>query len=189
MASYSVEVTEAEYPVECLTYELMPDREGAGKYRGGTPFRRDYRFLEAEGVLQVRSDRRDFRPYGLQGGQPGAPSNNMLNPGGEAQALASKVTMNIRRGDVLRHELAGPGGWGDPLERDPAAVLRDIRNEIVSRARAEACYGVVVAATGWAVDEPATAARRARLRIERDWPDTPFVSRTPNHPNADWRQT
>ena len=189
MASYSAEVTEAEYPVECLTYELMPDREGAGKYRGGTPFRRDYRFLEAEGVLQVRSDRRDFRPYGLQGGQPGAPSNNILNPGGEARALASKVTINIRRGDVLRHELAGPGGWGDPLERDPAAVLRDIRNEIVSRARAEACYGVVVAATGWAVDEPATATRRARLRIERDWPDTPFVSRTPNHPNADWRQT
>lgn len=189
MASYSAEVTEAEYPIECLTYQLMPDREGAGKYRGGTPFRRDYRFLEAEGVLQVRSDRRDFRPYGLQGGQPGAPSNNLLNPDGEARTLASKVTMNIHRGDVLRHELAGPGGWGDPLERDPAAVLRDVRNEIISRARAQACYGVVLAATGWAVDEPATAARRDRQRSERGWTETPRVSRTPNHPNADWRQT
>ncbi len=188
MASYSAEVTEAEYPVECLAYELVPDREGAGQFRGGTPFRRDYRFLEAEGVLQVRSDRRDFRPYGLHGGQPGASSDNILNPDGEARRLASKVTMNIRRGDVLRHELAGPGGWGDPLDRDPAAVLRDVRNEIVSRERAEACYGVVIAPTGWAVDTTATPALRARLRAQRGWQETPFVSRTPNHPGADTRK-
>ena len=188
MASYSAEVTEAEYPVECLAYELVPDREGAGQFRGGTPFRRDYRFLEAEGVLQVRSDRRDFRPYGLHGGQPGAPSDNILNPDGEARRLASKVTMNIRRGDVLRHELAGPGGWGDPLDRDPDAVMRDVRNEIVSRERAEACYGVVIAPTGWTVDTTATLTLRARLRTQRGWDETPFVSRTPSHPGADRRQ-
>ena len=188
MASYSAEVTEAEYPVECLTYELMRDREGAGKYRGGTPFRRDYRFLEAEGVLQVRSDRRDFRPYGLCGGQPGAPSDNILNPDGEARRLPSKVTMTIRRGDVLRHELAGPGGWGDPLERDPMAVLADVRNDIVSRERGEACYGVVVDTQAWRVDADATEKRRAVLRAERGWTATPFVSRTADHPNADRRE-
>ena len=66
------EVTEAEYPVECLAYELMRDREGAGKYRGGTSFRRDYRFLEAEGR------HRDVVPIPQPGeftvdlGQPGA---------------------------------------------------------------------------------------------------------------------
>jgi len=188
MAAYSAEVTEAEYPVECLTYELMRDREGAGKYRGGTPFRRDYRFLEAEGVLQIRSDRRDVRPYGLHGGQPGAASDNILNPGGEARRLESKVTMTIRRGDVVRHELAGPGGWGDPLERDPAAVLADIRNDIVSRERGEACYGVVIDPRAWRVDAAATTARRAGLRAERGWTATPEVSRVADHPNADRRE-
>ena len=188
MASYSAEVTEAEYPVECLAYELVPDREGAGKFRGGTPFRRDYRFLEAEGVLQVRSDRRDIRPYGLQGGQPGASSTNVLNPDGEARVLASKVTMNIRRGDVLRHEIAGPGGWGDPLERDPLAVLRDVRNEIVSRGRAAACYGVVLEDGHWAVDAAATQVLRDGLRAERGWAAVPFASHVPTHPNADWRE-
>lgn len=139
-------------------------------------------------MLQVRSDRRDIRPYGLQGGQPGASSTNVLNPKGEARVLASKVTMNIRRGDVLRHEIAGPGGWGDPLERDPAAVLRDVRNEIVSRGRAEACYGVVLEVGRWAVDAAATVARRAALRAERGWTEVPFASHLPNHPNADRRE-
>ncbi|MEN8160379.1 MAG: hydantoinase B/oxoprolinase family protein [Myxococcota bacterium] len=67
MASQPVEVTEVEHPIQILTYEFVPDRAGAGKFRGGTPFRRDYKFLEQEGILQVRSDRRDFRPYGLYG--------------------------------------------------------------------------------------------------------------------------
>ena len=60
---------------------VRADKAGAGKFRGGVPFRRDYRFLEDEGMLQVRSDRRDHRPFGLYGGSPGAPSENYLNPG------------------------------------------------------------------------------------------------------------
>ena len=86
-------------------------------------------------ILQVRSDRRDFRPYGLYGGGPGKPSMNYLNPEGENRPLPSKLTMTIRRGDTFRHEVAGAGGWGDPLERDPAMVLRDVRNELVSLSR------------------------------------------------------
>ena len=96
--------------------------------------------------------------------------------------------MTIRRGDVLRHELAGPGGWGDPLERDPMAVLADVRNDIVSRERGEACYGVVVDTQAWRVDAAATEKRRAVLRAERGWTATPFVSRTADHPNADRRE-
>src|SRR5204862_517276 len=56
MASHSVEITETEQPIQFLAYEFVPDKAGAGKYRGGVPFRRDYRFLEDEAVLQVRSD-------------------------------------------------------------------------------------------------------------------------------------
>ena len=62
MASQSVEVIEAEQPVEILAYELLPDRAGPGQYRGGAPYYRDYRFTEKEAVLQVRSDRARNRP-------------------------------------------------------------------------------------------------------------------------------
>ena len=88
MASHSIEVTEAEQPIQLLAYEFVPDKAGAGKFRGGVPFRRDYRFLEDEGMLQVRSDRRDHRPFGLYGGSPGGPSENYLNPDSENRAAA-----------------------------------------------------------------------------------------------------
>ncbi len=175
MASQSVEVTEAEHPIEILAYELVPDRAGAGKFRGGIGFRRDYRFLEEEGVLQVRSDRRRFRPYGLYGGQPGEPSCNYLNPDGENRVLPSKLTMSIKRGDVFRHELAGAGGWGDPLERDPKAVLKDVRDEVVSQRKAENDYGVVVDPRTWTVDEAATGKLRTELRTRRGWTEVPKV--------------
>ena len=177
MASHSVEVTEAEHPIQLLAYEFVPDKAGAGKYRGGVPFRRDYRFLEEEGILQVRSDRRTHRPFGLYGGSPGQPSENYLNPDGENRLLPSKFTMTIRRGDVFRHVLAGAGGWGDPLERDPAAVLKDVRNELLSPAKAEADYGVVLDAARRQVDAAATARRRAEIRAARGWREAPKVQR------------
>ena len=71
MASQSAEVMEAEQPVEILAYELVRDRAGPGKFRGGAPYRRDIRLEEAEAVLQIRSDRKKIRPYGLYGGRPG----------------------------------------------------------------------------------------------------------------------
>ena len=175
MASTSVEVTEAEHPIEILSYEFLPDRAGAGKYRGGAPYRRDYRFLEEEAVLQVRSDRRDFRPYGLYGGQPGKPSLNFLDPDGENKLMPSKLTMNIHRGDVFRHEVAGAGGWGDPLERDPAAVARDVKNEFISIGAAAAEYGVVLDGDGRSVDAARTERCRAEFRAARGWTETPKV--------------
>jgi N-methylhydantoinase B len=173
MASHSIEITETEQPIEFLSYEFVADKAGAGKYRGGVPFRRDYKFLEDEGVLQVRSDRRTHRPFGLYGGSPGMPSENYLNPEGENRTLPSKLTMTIKRGDVFRHVLAGAGGWGDPLERDPAAVLRDVRNELLSAAKAAADYGVIIASGK--VDTAATTKRRAEIRAARGWREVPKV--------------
>jgi N-methylhydantoinase B len=176
MASSSIEVTEAEQPMQITCYEFITDAMGPGKYRGGAPFRRDYRFTADEAILQVRSDRRVFRPYGLYGGGPGKPSMNYLNPQAENRELASKVTMQIRRGDIFRHEVAGAGGWGDPLERDPAMVVKDVRNEFVSLAAAQRDYGVVILGPDLAVDQAATWALRTRLREARNWDQTPAVS-------------
>ena len=125
----------------------------------------------------MRADRHTFRPYGLYGGSPGRPSRNLLTAGGEEREIAAKVTMTMRRGDVFRHDQPGPGGWGDPLERDPARVLRDVRNELVSVESARDDYGVVIDRTAWRVDEAATVTLRATLRTRRGWAERPVVSR------------
>jgi N-methylhydantoinase B len=172
-----VEITEAEQPLQILRTEFIQDVGGPGKYRGGVSIRRDYKLLEDEAVLQVRADRHDFRPYGLFGGRPGRGSRNVMNPGTEDRALPGKFTMTMRRGDVFSTESAGPGGWGDPLEREPARVARDVRNELVSRQSAFDDYGVVFAGESVEVDEAATAARREALRTQRGWTEPPPVSR------------
>ena len=97
----------------------------------------------------------------------------MLTTDGEEREIPAKVTMTMRRGDVFRHDQPGPGGWGDPLERDPARVLRDVRNELVSVDSARDDYGVVIDPAAWRVDEAATAALRATLRERRGWAERP----------------
>ena len=175
MAAQSAEVSEIENPVEILASELVTDACGAGRFRGGAPFYRDYRMREEEATVQIRSDRQAHRPYGLYGGRPGSPGAVVLNPQSEAKTLTSKVTMICRRGDVVRWVLPGGGGWGDPLDRDPERVLRDVRNELVSPAAAERDYGVVVDVDGRVVDEAATVRLRARRRAGRGEDEVPFV--------------
>ncbi|MFI4986423.1 MAG: hydantoinase B/oxoprolinase family protein, partial [Alphaproteobacteria bacterium] len=177
LSSQPIEVCEVEQPIEILRSEFIPDTGGPGKFRGGVGIRRDYRLLEEEAVLQVRSDRRTFRPYGLYGGSPGATSSNIVNPGSEDRVVPAKVTMILKRGELYRHELAGAGGWGDPLEREPGRVLKDVRNELVTLAAARAAYGVVIEPDGWRIDEAATDALRAELRRKRNWSEVPVVAR------------
>ncbi len=176
MASQPIEVTETEQPLQITAYEFIQDAMGPGKFRGGAPFRREYKLLAPEAILQVRSDRRDFRPFGLYGGGPGRPSMNYLNPDKNPAPLPSKLTMNMKQGDLFRHEVAGAGGWGDPLERDPALVLADVQNEFVSERAAREDYGVVLGAKPLAVDAPATATLRQRVRAQRKWDQVPVYS-------------
>lgn len=138
------EVIEAEYPLEILHYGFLSDTGGPGKFRGGLSLVREYRFLETEGILQIRSDRYSSRPYGLQGGQPGSCSKNILNPDTNPQKLPGKCLLTLKKGDILRHILAGAGGWGNPFERDPKHVLKDVQNEKISLNSARQDYGVVI---------------------------------------------
>jgi N-methylhydantoinase B len=178
MSLPSAEVTETEQPLQILCCELMRDVGGPGKYRGGMSVRRAYRLLADEAVLQVRADRHTFRPYGLYGGSPGKPSRNLLRSDGQERELTAKLTMTpMRKGDVFVHEQPGAGGWGDPLERDPARVLRDVRNDFVSPEAARADYGVVLDPAALSVDATATEELRARLRRARGWRQPPAVSR------------
>jgi N-methylhydantoinase B len=127
----------------------------------------------------VRADRQVHRPYGLYGGEPGAPSINVLNPDSDPQPLPGKLTLTIRQGDVFRHELAGGGGWGDPLERDPERVLADIRDELITEAFAREAYGVAIDRASWTVDRATTRTLRAAHRARRGTGALPQVAREP----------
>jgi N-methylhydantoinase B len=85
--------------------------------------------------------------------------------------------MTIKRGDVFRHEMPGAGGWGDPLEREPSRVLRDVRNEFVSLASARDDYGVIIDTAAWRIDQEATRQRRTELRAARGAAPLPTVVR------------
>jgi N-methylhydantoinase B len=168
MASFSVEVIEAENPLEVLDYEFVPDTGGAGKFRGGMSQRKTWRMLADEGILQVRADRQTHRPYGLYGGGPGAAGRNVLDPGMPTeQKLHAKLTMTLRKGQVFRHELPGAGAWGDALTRELSLVAKDLRDGLVTVDAAARDYGVMACGDPPEIDEVATETLRARLRATR----------------------
>ena len=164
----AIEETENNLPFLITRYELIPDSEGAGRYRGGLGLRRDWMFPGHEATLTVFSDNRKFAPWGLFGGGSGSPSRYILNPDGEAKELPSKITLQLQPGSVISYRTPGGGGYGTPLARDPERVLEDVAQGKVTPDRARDIYGVVLDATGKAVDLEATRVRRRRLSGSRE---------------------
>ena len=80
----------------------------------------------------------------------------------------------FKKGDVFVYSLGGGGGYGDVLEREPAAVLQDVREKVITADLATNVYGVVITADAGAVDVEKTAAKRAALRRERLAEAVPF---------------
>jgi N-methylhydantoinase B len=157
-----VEETESNYPVRITRYELLEDSEGAGRYRGGLGLRRDYLFPQGETSFTVLSDRDRWGPWGLYGGLPGRKASYILNPDSEAVALGSKVTVELKPGDIVSYRTCGGGGYGPPEERDPQSVLGDVRAGKVSLQRAREVYGVAVDPETWRVDPHQTARLRGQ---------------------------
>jgi N-methylhydantoinase B len=133
MSNTPVEILEAQHPIRIEEYALIPDSCGMGKYRGGLGIAREYRLLNGEATLQLRSDRMKFRPYGLAGGDAALPTRNVLMRHGEAaREMPAKFSITLKRGDVIRHEQPGGGGHGDPAQRDPTLIEADARNEKIT---------------------------------------------------------
>ena len=122
---------------------------------------RQFRYLGERATLQLRSDRRHHRPFGVHGGLPGAASTNLLLDDGREEQWPTMFVRPLLRGQAIRHVTAGAGGYGDPLLRDTARVLDDVRNGKVSVQAAERDYGVRVSGPPWCVEEPATRELRA----------------------------
>ena len=161
-----IEAQEAAQPIVIERFGFIADSAGAGRFRGGCGVRRDMRFLADEGKLTNLSERQRFAPYGVFGGKPGRLARTVINPGPGEEAVHGKQSREFAYGDVISFQQSGAGGYGDPLERDPALVLDDVLDDYVSTDAARDEYGVVIIGTGadLRVDERATAALRGNRR-------------------------
>ena len=155
-----IEETEINYPVRINRYELLDDSDGAGRQRGGLGLRRDYLFPDHDVSFTILADRDRWGPWGLFGGFPGRKASYVLNPDAEAVELSSKVTVELKPGDVISFRTCGGGGYGPPGERDPRLVLSDVRNGKVSVQRAREVYRVAIDTQKWEVDGMETAKLR-----------------------------
>lgn len=164
----SVEITEASFPLRFRSFRFIPSSEGAGRYRGGLATERLYEVVSPEAILTYRSDRHTSRPWGLAGGSPGQNSRVFITRGEEIIEPAPKFTRPMRQGDVLHSIMQSGGGWGDPLDRDPEAVLEDVLDEKIDRPRAREVYGVCIGANESQVDLQKTQALRAAMRHPAD---------------------
>jgi len=169
-----VEAQEAAHPIIIERFELIRDSAGPGRYRGGCGVRRDMKFLATEGKLTNLTDRQRFGPYGLFGGRPGTRGRTVINPGASEQVVHSKESREFEHGDVISFQQSGAGGYGDPLQRDPARVLEDVLDEYVSIEQAREAYGVAIDPTTLTVDYDASARLRA---IRRRLDPPPVVTR------------
>jgi N-methylhydantoinase B len=163
----SVEIIESEFPVELVRFELIRDSGGAGKYRGGLGYVREYRML-GESQLSARGGKLLTPPRGRDGGLPGRLPSLIINPGTPSAHVLNPQEGNVRlqAGDILRREQPGSGGYGDPLTRAPERVLEDVCEGYVSVESAREHYAVVVLQHhhSWQLDEPETVRLRASRR-------------------------
>jgi N-methylhydantoinase B len=141
-ANIPIEMIESDTPLTILRYGLLPDSAGAGAHRGGLGLVREWRIDSAEAIFTANLERFRFRPYGLAGGGPAAPGRLTFIRDGVETALRSKVgNLRLKRGDVIRLETSGGGGFGKPANRDPAAVASDVALGYITRDAAARDYG------------------------------------------------
>ncbi|WP_445269502.1 hydantoinase B/oxoprolinase family protein [Streptomyces sp. DSM 41634] len=137
-----VEVLETLFPVRVTEYAIRTDSGGAGRTRGGNGVVRQYAF-EADQSLSLWWERSVTPAWGVFGGGAGAAPRVVLNPGRDGERELLKVNaLAVRRGDVLRCESGGGGGFGPVAERPAEAVREDLRQGLLSRGRAASAYGV-----------------------------------------------
>jgi N-methylhydantoinase B len=164
LSNQPIELIEARLPLKILKYGFAKDSGGAGRHRGGLATVRAYELLADEGTLNLRSDRRDHLPAGSVGGLPGSPSITFLQESGSERLLPvmPMETIRVSKGAKLVHIAAGGGGYGDPLTRDPQAVLLDVLDGRITADFARDVYGVALAGDSRALDQDGTA----RLRTQ-----------------------
>ena len=179
------EFTEARFPFRVERLGLAMDSGGPGKFRGGLGYEKHIRMLKDAHFMSI-ADRSILACWGVKGGLAGRSFEVVIDPGGpderEVDALADAE--EVRAGEVIRIRTTGGGGWGNPLERDPALVVRDVVWQKVSPEAALESYGVVLTGSleddSLGYDEHETSQRRSSIAAPDD-EQRPFFDRGPGY--------
>jgi N-methylhydantoinase B len=162
-----VEIIESEFPTRIERFEMIPDSGGAGRWRGGLGFARDYRIFTDEVRLSMRTDKHAIEPFGSESAFAGRKGSCIVNPGTDQEKrLPSRFgDQRLSKGDLLRIERPGGGGLGTPLDRAAEQVLEDVRQGYVSVERAASDYKVAIRYSGAepCLDLSQTQALRGKL--------------------------
>ncbi|HSF03270.1 MAG TPA: hydantoinase B/oxoprolinase family protein, partial [Solirubrobacterales bacterium] len=163
-----VESVEMNFPLRIPRARLWTGSGGAGRFRGGLGLEKVFEATTTDVMVSHRGERFASSPWGLEGGGPGARAHAyIVRADGTREELPSKKMIVLHPGDQLWEYIAGGAGYGDPLDRDPAAVLADLRDGKISAASMDTDYGVVLTPDRTAVEEVKTKERRAALRRAR----------------------
>jgi N-methylhydantoinase B len=140
-----IEKMELRWPILVRRRELRRDSGGPGRYRGGLGLE-----IEVEGLVEGQwsltdMGRRQYPPWGIEGGKPGAAEATFMKLPSEAAFKPVNVVRHmVPAGTSAIVATAGGGGWGDPLQRDPKLVRQDVVEGFVSMESAARDYGVVI---------------------------------------------
>jgi N-methylhydantoinase B len=157
---------EQYYPVLFRRFALREASGGAGLHRGGFGVHYEVELRRGEARASFVMDHGRFGPPGALGGSDGAPNVVRVHRGGQTmipEHLSKDQDIPLSAGDRVEVMTPGGGGYGDPRERDPALVLRDVVRGYYSRQSAEELFGVSVTADD-EIDHAATLRLRGGLK-------------------------
>jgi N-methylhydantoinase B len=136
-----IEVLESEFPCRITRFDLVPDSGGPGRWRGGLAMRREYELLENAVVIR-RFNKTRFPPKGIEGGKAGSRARFVVRVGTDREfETPASARVEMQAGERFLLQSAGGGGYGDPRERDRAALKRDVDEGYVSQDAAVKDYG------------------------------------------------
>jgi len=158
-----IEAMEMEFPIMADRLTFVPDSAGAGRFRGGLGIRKDYRLL-VDTYVATHSNRHRIPGPGLMGAKDGTLTRIVRNVDSEQPEVLPRESAFIPMDpqDVVTIVSGGGGGYGNPFERDPEMVLRDVLDEKVTVEGARRDYGVAIDLANRRVDAEATERLRQR---------------------------
>ena len=158
----SVEEIEIRFPWRTVRYQYLPDLSGAGRWRGGSGMLWEVENVGSDvGVATGSSDGDLTQPPGAVGGHDGPLSKMYIRDGDRTTPARTHRMVQVKKGQILGKVSGGGGGVGNPIERDPEAVLSDVINEWVTVKTARDIYKVVVDKVARTIDWDATNELRA----------------------------
>jgi N-methylhydantoinase B len=165
----SVEMSEHRYPVRFRYLGIRSGSGGPGRHRGGCGTEYGIETL-SDSLISILGDRVDHAPFGVEGGGEGAPNRVSLETGGKSwippmRSKAEKVP--FKNADSFHLASPGGGGFGDPFERDPAAIEADLNDGMIDLATAEKQHGIVAVIERTILDRPVYRVDAQRTRLNR----------------------